>query len=183
MNSLNDYKIIDNDIDAWKHYPRYNWMYNTTRLLDSQNINWSPFRTDDMFVGLPIFTINEDAVEPYYQDGIDPSVFIMLNDKIFVKHDQGQNIHTEALIRKGTLKWFMHIDPDTNQFTEDIIGEVELRISAFVTLYFKKFNGVVSFQTIGNQIVAVKLYPTQDMLSQYPAEVITQLKKITPKKF
>lgn len=180
MNTLEDYTIVDNDVDAWNKYPRYNWMYNMSRLLDAQNVAWSPFRTKDLDVGLPTFTIDRSDI-----------VFSRLDQTwlnktmagtVFISPVEGRKIHTETLIRKGSLKWFKHFNPTSHNFYDDTIGEVELRINAFVTLYFKKFNGAVSFETVGNQIISIKLYPTKELLSQYPPEVITQLKKILPKK-
>lgn len=166
MNTLSEYKIPKNDYEAWEHYPRYNWMYVTTRLLDAQRIKWSPFRTELYSESVPVFTLHSEVTH-------------LLDGEVFIEPDHGRHVFSEALIRKGELKWLAHFD--NGKFEEDINGEVELRVSAFVTLYFKKFNGIVAFETIGNHILAVKLHPTTNMLEHYPEHIVTQIRKIYPK--
>jgi len=36
-----DIKIPLNDVDCWYLYPKHNWVYDASRLFDSQNIKWS----------------------------------------------------------------------------------------------------------------------------------------------
>lgn len=173
---MNDYDIIISDIDAWNAYPKFHWMYSTTALLDAQNIKWAPFETADLDQGIPAFTVGLAKVYIESCSELDPS-----ECSIFIANMSDRYIRTEALIRKGQLKWFAHFDQVTHKFDESVIGEVDLRINAFVTLYFKKFNGIVSFETYGSNIVGVKLRPTVKLIPEYPANVFNNLKRLFPK--
>lgn len=36
------------DVECWDRYPKHRWVYDLSRLLDTQNIKWSPFETSSL---------------------------------------------------------------------------------------------------------------------------------------
>ncbi len=170
MNILLNYDFPQTDKDCWEKYPHLNWVYNTPRLLDSQHVSWAPFLTEAFTHGLEIFMYDKKLKF----SGED------LPHLIYVAPPAGEQITTDVIIQKGEIRWLGHIEPP-DTISENITGEVDLCINAFVTLYFKKFTGIISVDTIGHYIYAVSLHPTWSMGSFYSEEAQKILKKIFKK--
>lgn len=154
-----------NDETAYKLYPRYNWVYSTSRILDMQNIEWAPFA----MAGLD-FPLKE---------------FALVNDEtggtIYTKRLDGELLTTDVAIMKGELKWAAHHktnDDGTRELIDELRGDIELRISALTTLHFKKFAGIISVDTIGHDIIAVRLCMTTDVVDQYPDDWLKRVLRI-----
>lgn len=154
------YNMPKSDYECWDKYPRYNWVYNTSRLLDAQHVKWSPFKTDDLPDHIPAFSFHSDS-HLYYKDPKEPL------------------IHSEAIIYTGTVKWLAHHKDAGLQ--EELVGEVDLRINAFATCYLPRFSGIVTFTTSSNIIYDLKLRPSYDLLPYYPDKSIKLIKKIFKK--
>ena len=155
-----------NDEVAYKLYPKYNWVYSTSRLLDFQSIEWAPFLMGDLTYKLPEFPLNKDGREP---------------GAIYIKQPTGDKITTDVAIMKGDIKWAKHhkINEDgEKEILENLRGDVELRISALSTMHFRKFAGVISVDTIGPTIVAVRLCMTTDIVNQYPEDWLKRVLRI-----
>ncbi len=139
--------IPKDDIDCWERYPKHRWVYDLSRLLDAQNIKWSPYEVST----LPDRELNirlETEKDLIRQPGF-----------IYTKKPEGIHTYTELYILRGEIKLIRHIDPDTGKQIESLFGEVELRLNAFVTLYFQKFTGVITAETWANEIFRVRLCP------------------------
>ena len=161
--NISDYKIPQTDQECWEQYPKYNWVYNRTRLFEVQHILWSPFKTSICHNSLPIFTML----------ATDSIMYSTLNT-------DDNTYHTETIIQNGDLKWLCHFEH--GEPLENIIGEIDLRINAFVTLYLQKFTGGVSFRTISNQISEIYLRPSYYQSTSYPEVATKLLKKVYKKK-
>jgi len=165
MNELNDYNIPGTMQDCWEKYPNYNWVYNSTRLLDAQHMPWSPFETSSYSHKLKTFTLSND------------NGFIYIPDN---ENFSEEPLLTETIIKTGDLKWLAHyVD---SKFIDEINGEADLRINAFIALYLRKFTGGVSFRTRSNHIYEISLCPTKDIIDSYPEVATKLLKKIYKKK-
>lgn len=164
---LKDLDIPASDIDCWERYPKHRWVYESTRLLDSQNIPWSLFctKTHDSAVKC----IDIDSTEPYK------------TGEIFVKTPHGIHMLTEVFIVKGEIKHIRHIDPKTREIQSQLIGEIELRLNAFVTLHFQKFTGVITAETYSNEIYRISLKSQSDLGQETNVEIIKLLKRIYKK--
>lgn len=154
-----------NDETAYKLYPRYNWVYSTSRVLDMQNIEWSPFSMSGFEYPLIEFPLvgSPDA------------------GKIYTRKLDGEKLTTDVAIMKGELKWAAHHridDAGTKTLTNDLRGDIELRISALTTLHFKKFAGIISVDTIGHDIIAVRLRMTTDVVDLYPEDWLKRVLRI-----
>ena len=139
--------IPKNDIECWERYPKHRWVYELSRLLDSQNIDWSPYKIEtltDRELNIDLMLHKTSICEPGY---------------IYTKKSEGRHIYTELYITKGEIKLMRHIDPETSVILDSLIGEVELRLNAFVTLYFQKFTGVITTETYANEIFRIRLRP------------------------
>ena len=157
-----------NDEVAYKLYPKYNWVYSTSRLLDFQNIEWAPFSMGDLtfrlqewpFSGVPIH------IEPLNKFGHEAGA-------IYIREPVGDKLTTDVAIMKGDIKWAKHHilnDEGEKELLTDLRGDVELRISALATMHVRKFAGVISVDTIGPAIVGVRLCMTADVVDQYPED-------------
>ena len=161
--------IPKDDIECWEKYPKYRWVYEMTRLLDAQNIKWSPYKTDvlyDQEANIVLHSTGPINV----QSGI-----------IYVRKSPGIHMFSEMYISKWEIKLLRHIDPATQLELEELIGELELRLSAFATLYFQKFTGVIAIESFGNELVRICLRPHIDISKEANTEVIKLLKRIYKK--
>src|SRR5271165_5157704 len=133
-----DLDIPKDDIDCWDRYPKHRWIYDLSRLLDAQNIRWSPYKTNE-------FQRKTDNLNLWTDKIITPGA-------IYIKEPTGNFTITEMYIIKGEIKLIRHIDPISQKGLDTVQGEVELRLNAFSTLYFQKFTGVINTETFGNEI-------------------------------
>jgi hypothetical protein len=125
--------------DAWTLYTKYNRIQQTSVLFDFQQVAWSPFKDD----GHPM-KHNAFNIEGYVGD-------------IYTAEMAGDELTTAVAVNKGDIKWITHYDQNTLVQEDDIRGSLELRIGAFVTAAFKKFSGILSFKSIGDDVVAIDL--------------------------
>lgn len=187
------FKTVDTTVDipltdehAWKMYPKYNWVYSTSRLLDMQNIEWSPFYRPGFVWTLPEFSLWSNSFWSPLKPAVVNSVGQRSEDfkyegGIFMAPIVGEKLTTDIAILKGEIKWAAHHrteDDGTKTVLTELRGDVELRISALVTLHFKKFAGVISVDTIGHDIVAARLHLTTELVSKYPEDWLTRVVRI-----
>lgn len=147
------------DMTAYQMYPRYNWVYSTSRLLDMQNVEWSPFPMGDLMQPHTEFPLNSDTT-----------------CQVYTKKLAGDTLTTDVAVLKGDIKWAAH--HKGNELLEELRGDIELVISALTTLHFKKFAGIISVDTIGTKIVAVRLRMTTKMVEQYPEDWLKRVLRI-----
>lgn len=165
--SIIDLDIPQNDFDCRDRYPKFRWVYDLSRLLDAQHVKWSPFKTNEL------------------QDWLHNIVLVGPNDlrngEIYIHRPLGDTLYTEVYISKGEIKLMRHIDPATYQELPTLIGELELRLSAFITLHFHKFTGVVVFTSIGNEIYRAQLHPYAHVFNDTNTEALKLKKRIYKK--
>lgn len=161
-----DFDIPKDDIECWERYPKHRWVYELSRLLDSQNIKWTPFESE----GLTDRELNIEMVSY--------APIIRQPGYIYTKKPEGQHLLTEVYVTKGEIKLMRHLDPKTRLELPALIGEVELRLSAFITLYFQKFTGVMGIETYANEIFRIQLRPHLDITQETNQEVVKLAKRI-----
>jgi len=164
-----------NDEVAYKLYPKYNWVYSTSRLLDFQNIEWAPFEMGDLTYRLREFPFSGVATgnQPLNKYGHEAG-------SIYIKEPAGDNLTTDIAIMKGSIKWAKHhnVVDGEKVVLDELRGDIELRISALATMHFRKFAGVISVDTIGNAIVGVRLCMTADIVDQYEEDWLKRVLRI-----
>jgi hypothetical protein len=159
--------VPEDDIDCWEKYPKHKWTYESGRLFDSQHIKWSPYETE--IFNQRMLSIQLSSNKPLVRQ---PG-FIWIKDTI------GSELMTEVYIIRGEIKHMHHVH---NQVVlETLNGDIELRLSAFVSLYFKKFTGVISVKTISNEIHKISLRPHRDLSEEKNSDIIKLLKRIYKK--
>lgn len=160
---MSELDIPKDDKDCWERYPKHRWVYEMTRLLDSQNIKWSPYEIDGLYNRFPNLSMHIGNICSNYLG--------------YIYTDVGSydDIITEVYIVKGEIKLMRHMH------TDEIIGEIDLRIAAFVALHLQKFTGVVSATTYGHNIFSVILRPYTDPSTETNTDVIKLLKRIYKK--
>lgn len=166
---LLDLDIPVDDIECWRRYPKYRWMYDLSRLLDTQNIKWSPFKTaelQDREANLALYSCEDIKYETSY---------------IYINKPEGDITISEIYAAKGEIKLLKHIDKQTSSELQEFTGNIELRINAFMTMHFQKFTGVITLESIGNTILSIRLRPCLGLGINTSPDIIRLLKKIYKK--
>lgn len=158
--------IPRDDIDCWERYPKHRWVYDLSRLLDAQHIEWSPYEVP--MYPLRTSNMNLETNQP----------IVRQSGFIYTKTPEGEHLTTELFIAKGEIKLIRHIDRDTGKELANLVGEVELRLSAFVTLHFAKFTGVITCETYGHDIRKIQLRAYSDLSLTTDSEIIKLTKRI-----
>lgn len=166
---INDLDIPADDIDCWHRYPKYRWVYDISRLLDSQNIKWTPFNDTELGHKIPAMhfdTTKHVEYEPAY---------------IYINQRHEELVVSEVYIIKGEIRHIRHFNATTMQQMSEDIGNVELRISAFASIHFQKFTGVISTRTFGNDIYSILLRPMSEFGLETNADIAKLIKRIYKK--
>lgn len=160
--------IPKDDIECWDRYPKHRWVYDLSRLLDAQHIKWSPYKVADM---TPMNNIEIQSIEPVeVKSGV-----------IYINKNDGNHMFTEVYIAKGEIRHMRHFSPKTGEELTSLIGEIDLRLNAFVTLYFSKFTGVITAETYGNEIYRIQLRPKSHLGQNNNIEIAKLIKKLYKK--
>lgn len=176
--NLDTTKIPVNDLDAWNMYPKFRWVYETSRLMDIQNINWAPFQQENYETTLPAYNINKitDIKQvPFIAAGMQHT------GAIFIERLAGEHLITDVVVQKGCVKWLKHhrFNDKNERVVIDVInGNLELKINAMITLHFQKYIGVLSIETIGQNIIAIRLRMTSEIIDQYPEDWLKKVQRV-----
>lgn len=141
----NNLDIPIDDIDCWTRYPKYRWVYELTRLLDSQNVKWLPYENKEMQNKMPnieLHTVNHTSI---------------LQSYIYTEDFSTNRYIAEAYILKGEIKLLRYFNKTDMSLIEDQTGNLSLRVNAFVSMHFKKYTGVISVEFANNTITSIKL--------------------------
>jgi len=166
---IQELDIPKDDIECWERYPKHHWVYDLSRLLDVQNVSWSPYEVDSMpdrEINIRLISDKSNTRQPGF---------------IYLKKPEGRHIITEVYITKGEIKLMRHIDPTSHLEMETLFGELELRLNSFVTRYFQKFTGVISVETLGNVMARIRLCGESDINRETNQEVVKLIKRIYKK--
>lgn len=162
------------DFEAWERYPKYNWIYETSKILSSQNIPWSIYKGDfnTMISSVSygnevIITDTSDIKSPVY----------FMEGYIFTKKLSGQRTSAYIAVSKGEVKGEVHFDNEDNIIREPC-GDLKLKISAVVAMNFSKYSGLVRFDSIGKDIISGSLAVDISMFSYFPEEWDKKLNRL-----
>ena len=175
MSTLNDIKevliehveIPTSHLGTWEKYPKHRWVYETSKLLDMQNIVWSPYNINPALASLDSFNYGKEVKVGDSLQALTTEDFVP--GKVFVQDLTGERLTSLVAIFKGEIKWIGHKD-DSNVVLESINGDIELRISALISLHFQKFSGVITIDTLGKDIISVNLYGNKGDYNMFVAK-------------
>jgi len=160
--------IPQDDVDCWERYPKFHWVYDLSRLMDAQGIKWSPYETNEL---------NHREVNIYL---VSHKSLAIQSGYIYTEEPIGDRLFTEIYIIKGEIKFMRHLDNHGIEL-DYMIGQLELRLNAFVTLHFQKFTGVISVKTFGNDIYGIQLKPYSDPGLTTNQELVKLIRRIYKK--
>lgn len=152
------------DTQAWSQYPALNWLYNTTRLLDMQNIHWQPFSDETHTQRLPVFNLGELPESAH----------------IYVEPLAGDDSITTVVLVKGAIQW-QCVHQQDHTVIDQPSGDHQLRISGFCAMYLKKHTGIVTLHTTGTVLTAVNLRLRSELESHYPENFSDAVAKLYSK--
>jgi hypothetical protein len=143
---------------TWEKYNKLKHLLQSTTLLDFQHVEWSPFSTNIASFPIDIFPCSES--------------------KIYIsKHTENKMI-SHVVICKGEIKQINHFDTNYNP-ADNLQGELDLKIGAFVASSFKKMSCIITVHSIGNTIIKIDLHPDFDYLDREDnQENIKAIKKL-----
>jgi hypothetical protein len=162
---LEELDIPTDDLDCWTRYPKHRWVYDLSRVLDSQGIFWSPINLPGL-IKLANLVLETDQQLPADQGNI------------YIEEPSGTHRHTDVYITKGSIKLLKFTDAETGQELTEIDGELEIKINAFISMHFTKYTGVVSLETYRNQIFRVQLRPRSHLSEKSNIDIVKISKKI-----
>jgi hypothetical protein len=165
MQKKNDLDIPTDDLDSWARYPRHRWVYEASRLLDAQNIKWSPVPSEQFGFAFDNLSIKTDQTTH-------------CSGKIYLEHPSGRPLYSEVYISRGEIKFIRHVDPKTGENLTELTGGTDLRINAIVSLYFAKFSGVITCHLVGDFIYRIYLRPQPELGLKETVETLRISKKI-----
>ena len=166
---IQDLDIPKDDIECWDRYPKHRWVYDMSRLLDAQNVKWSPFiskELSDMKANMYLYSKDRIAYMPGW---------------IYIKNPTGKQIISEVFIVKGEIRHISYLDKLSREFITESVGDIELRISAFISMHFQKFTGIISAETIGNDIYSICLRPLSELALKANTITVKLVKRIYKK--
>lgn len=163
---IKELDLPEDDIECLDRYPKHKWVYEMSRLLDAQNVQWSFFKTANLSFKTSNTSFETDKNITYN------SATIYINEPV------GKRAISEVYITKGEIKLLRSLDTDTKEMLTDFAGGLELRISAFVSIHFQKFTGVISVHTCGNNIYSIQLKPSSELALVANDEALKLLRKI-----
>jgi hypothetical protein len=164
-----EFNIPNDDIECWEKYPKHRWVYDLSRLLDAQNIKWSPFATDSLTVKKS--NISLISSRPITSD----------TGYIYIQKPSEDYVITELYIVKGEIKLIRYIDPLTKASISNLHGNTELRLSAFVSLYFQKYTGVLTAKMISDEMYGAFLRPYLGITYETNQDILKLIKRIYKK--
>lgn len=139
------------DIECWEKYPKYRWVYELTRLLDSQGISWSPYETNlHQYRALNIY-LQSNSLNPRFPGFI------------FVQSPEENPVLAEVYVIKGEIKHVRYPELDATIHYPDISGKTELKVNAFTSIHLSKFTGVFVAEIVNDVIYRVRLRPHRDL--------------------
>lgn len=153
------------DLECMAMYPKHKWVYELTRLLDSQRIKWE-------FIDTPGYTRQKNfniysASGDYVDSG-----------SIYVAPSNAMPVLTETFIHRGDIKIQRHLDSLFNVTDSQVMGDASLRLNAFVSIHFNRFSGIITTETYGNEIRRVYLRPLSRISTDITTFEAQLLKKI-----
>ena len=166
---IQDLDIPKDDVECWNRYPKHRWVYDLSRLLDVQNIKWSPFYVDllpDYAVSMYLESTNSISYVPAW---------------IYIKNPSGKQVLSEIHIIKGDIRHIRYIDKLSGDIITESVGDIEIRINAFITIHFQKFTGIITTETIGNGIYSIRLRPMSDLALSANTNITKLIKRIYKK--
>lgn len=164
-----DLNIPKDDLECWDRYPKHRWVFDLSRLLDVQNIKWSPFETD---------LLKDRIVNMYFETVMPVSI---LPAFIYIDKPVGEHIFTEVYLSKGEIKLLRHVDKTTGKEIEEPTGNIELRINAFTSMHFQKFTGVLTIESVNNDIMSIRLRAYTEIEQTSNSNIIKLVKRIYKK--
>ena len=161
--------IPNDDLDCWKTYPKHRWVFDLSRLLDIQHIEWSPFKTE---------TLKDTVGNMYFNTTKEVNISTSI---IYINNPVGKHISTEIYLLKGEIKLLRHIDAQLNSISSENTGNIELKINAFISLHFQKFTGIISIDSINNIIMLVRLKAYANLQETTDNQIIKLINRIYKK--
>lgn len=154
------------EYEAWERYPKFNWIYDTAKVLTAQHIPYSIYKGDFTTMlnavsyghELTISDVSSISSPTYFMEGY-----------IFTRKISGKHTSIHVAVSKGEIKWEEHMDNEDN-IIQDPCGDLKLKVSAMVSMHFSKYNGLIRFDAVGKDIVSGSLALDISLIEYFPED-------------
>ena len=179
---------INNKI-AWLKYPKLNWVYDTTRLLDFQEVSWYPFPIDGV-TNTAIDSVSLDVLDLDGNDdtcvGVQLEPFPEDREHIFIKElidIENESTKVDIIIHKGQPVEEIYYTEIYDIFTyqtkviksDTAPGEIELKFKSLIAWHFDKFCGIISIEYANNIMLSVQLKANDRATPLYSSEIVKKI--------
>lgn len=157
-----------NDIDAWKMYPEYNFIYNKIFICKFQKINYAPFPIQPKklpVISKPIINLYGMGMNTQKIETLDDLDINEHPNNFWMKYLEGIHLSWDLVINNGKIlysTYFIgHKSKHLGLFNYwEWDGKYHLPnkiIKHLVNIYFKSYTGAMNIETIGGKIIEVHL--------------------------
>lgn len=151
MTKTAQYKPLPSTADEVCSKKNIKWSCSTTKILDAQKIEWSLFYSPD----------HNHMVDAFnYGDGVQYDTCVneasTMVGRVFIPELHGNAGWADTVIHKGDIKDVKFRDLHGNVL--DDMGDLYLKMNAFIRLNMNKYTGYVQFQCIGKSIISMSFH-------------------------
>jgi len=158
-----DVVIPTNDINAWGHFPEFNWIYNKLEVCKTQNIECAP-------IGItpPIFPVILKPIINLY--GMGWGCYIVNNKDEYHKKSsfpgyfwmplfKGRHLSFDFVLANGKIEWYGCLEgyPSTNgmfDYWESLPDEnIPIFLSEWIAKYLTNYTGCLNIEIIDDKII------------------------------
>lgn len=140
-----------NNKEAFENNPKYNWVYNTTHLLDFQKIEWSPYKTAKFKFKCKMFAYLDDV-----------------NSEFYLSHGDFPCSEVSVAVVKGEVKWM----------SMDLEGNLKLKMYSLISMKMSKYTGMVTFLHDNKNIWAANLTIRQEVYNSLNKDIQNKITKV-----
>lgn len=126
-----------NTIQAWQAYENLQWMWSTSRLLDTLGHNWQPIECEHYNFALPEFDFDDHV-----------------NGQVWVHAPNRELVTAVHAVHRGNVKW----SSEPNYAS----GHSQLQFNAFGKKYLSNYSGPVTTKSLGGILVSIRPFISRE---------------------
>jgi len=178
-----DLTIALHDPDAYRMFPRHNWVYNKLLLAEKQGLDCGPdgiLPTAYPVFCKPIYNLRSMGIGSGRVDSEAALITAPQPGMMWSTLLTGDHYSTDIAVQDGVPVWTCHAQGfpmrggmfDHWIVRQDAVPALADYLEAFVRAHFAGFTGVMNFETIGGRIIEAHLRYAEQWLDLYGPEFL-----------
>jgi hypothetical protein len=177
-----DLEIPLNDLDAWKKYPYYRWVYNRLEISEFQNVLNAPLPIKPEkypVIIKPIINLYGMGLNIQKIDNENQFDDIWYNNNFWMEYFEGEHYSYDLIILNGEIQYHICFHGIKNDeydgcfcYWVSIKTEIPKIINKLVNEKMSGYTGCMNIEMIGNHIIEchlrmgdIDIFPTHDILN------------------